>query len=773
MPGTACHRIQVTGHVLGVGYRPFVARLASELGLSGWVRKTGSSIEIQACGAPPQVNALIERLFAEAPPGARVDSVRAHPARRHDKSGGAGQEDDAASGFVVLENDPVSARPGIGHDSVVCEDCLGEMFTPRGRRWRYAFTNCARCGPRYTISYGLPYDRSRTSLAPFAMCRDCAGEYARPGDRRFHAEANCCSRCGPQLALLDADGKPLPGDPLAQTLELLAADKIVAIKGPGGFQLICNARSANAVASLRQRRGGDAKPLALLVANLASASALVQIGIGEPALLEAIERPIVVMKKRQSSDSRLPGVAPELSTLGLMLPAAPLHYLLFHQAAGSPAGAAWLARPQELALAVCSANLAGEPQVIANDAALLTLDGIADAYLVHDCAIAVRSDDSIVRAAPGGFQFLRRGRGYTPQPIRLPYQGPATLAVGGRFKNTVCVTRGNEAFVSQHIGELDSAAASAFFAETVNHLLGVLQIKPERVAHDPDPHLAASRFALDYAAKRGLQTFAVPHQHAQLAALLAEHGIRESCVGLVLDDASEAALAAPDGGELLEVRRHGFTRLAGIASLALPGGNEAAAAPWRSAAAVLQRIGRGAEIETRFAGQPGADLLSELLAHCSGGQPGSGLGHWIDAAAGLLGICTHSTYRGQAGMLLESLAERHGEMLPLASAWTIKNGELDLTPLLAALADETNPGRGAAIFHATLAAALAEWLRGFADSGARILGAGGCFLNQALLRSLRRRLAAQGMKLIEAQRLPPNGGGLALGQAWVAMHREG
>jgi len=765
MSGLVCQRIRVTGVVQGVGYRPFVWRLAKELDLRGWVRNTGAGVEIEVCGRPPQVNALIERLSREAPPLARVDDVRAQPSIHR------GNEP-AATEFVILESGGEPATTSIGHDTAICRDCLGDLFDPRSRRWRYAFTHCTHCGPRYTISRGIPYDRARTSLAPFPLCPACQGEYGRPADRRFHAEANCCPKCGPKLALLDEAGTPIAGDPLAKTLKLLQQGGIVAVKGLGGFHLVCDARNAQTVASLRERKAREEKPFALMVANLASASSLVQVGIGEPALLESAERPIVLMKKRTAADERLVGVAPGMAWLGLMLPAAPLHYLLFHEAAGRPTGTAWLDRPQELVLVMTSANPGGEPLVTDNDEALRRLSDIADAFLVHDRDIVVRCDDSVVRSASGGLHFVRRARGHVPRAIRLPYPGPATLAVGGWFKNTVCVTRGNEAFVSQHVGDLDNAATCTYFEETIAHLLAVLQVKPERVAHDLHPDFHSTRFAADYARTRGIPAVAVQHHHAHLASLLAEHGLRESTIGLALDGVGLGSDGGAWGGELMRVSRRTFDRLAALETLPLPGGDRAAREPWRMAAAVLHRLGRGDEIATRFADQPAAPMLGEMLERGVNCPSSSSLGRWFDAAAGLLGVRRTMAYEGQAAMLLEGMAERYGEMLPLDRGWTVSAGRLDLTPLLAALADETNPGRGAAVFHATLAAALADWVRGFAGDGAKILGAGGCFMNQVLVRGLRSRLATHGLTLVEAMRLPPNDGGLSLGQAWVAMNTE-
>ncbi|MDA0190393.1 MAG: carbamoyltransferase HypF, partial [Proteobacteria bacterium] len=462
---SVCQRIRVTGVVQGVGYRPFVWRLASELSLSGWVRNDARGVEIEACGAAGQVQRLIERLRAEAPPLARVDAVTAHRSAPEGLPGGD---------FVIMESRNGRAATIVGHDTAVCRDCLGEMFDPANRRWRHAFTNCTHCGPRFTITRAIPYDRARTSLKPFALCGKCQREYAAPADRRFHAEATCCPKCGPRLTLTDGAGKPLSGDPVAGALRLLQQGRIVAIKGLGGFHLVCDARNGAAVATLRERKQREEKPFAVMLANAASAAAFVQMNIGEPGLLTLPERPAVLLRKRHACDDALPGVAPGLAWLGVMLPYTPLQYLLFHEAAGRPAGLAWLDAPQPLALVMTSANPGGEPLVTGNEEALQRLAGIADAFLLHDREIVARCDDSVVRAAPGGPQFVRRARGYTPRAVRLPRSGPPVLAVGGWFKNTVCVTRGDEAFVSQHVGDLDNAAACAFFEETVAHLLRLL-----------------------------------------------------------------------------------------------------------------------------------------------------------------------------------------------------------------------------------------------------------------------------------------------------------
>jgi hydrogenase maturation protein HypF len=784
---TSATRIRVTGLVQGVGFRPYVWRLARETGIAGWVRNDGEGVEIAAEGRQEQVAALLARLASEAPPLARVDSVEAKMAA---PSG--------FSDFTIAESQGGRVGTAIGHDTAICADCLAEMCDPAGRRWRHAFITCTHCGPRYTVTRALPYDRSQTSLAPFPLCPSCSREYRDPADRRFHAETSCCPECGPQLTLRDAAGAAIAGDAVAETLRLLKAGGIVAIKGLGGFHLACDARNAEAVARLRSRKAREEKPFAVMFANVASIVRLAEFDLGERALLESAERPIVLLKKRGCCDDTLRGVAPGVAWLGAMLPYTPLQYLLFHEAAGRPAGTAWLAEAQDLALVMTSANPGGEPLVIGNDEALARLAGIADAYLLHDREIVTRCDDSVVRAVPGGMQFIRRARAYTPRPIKLAESGPSVLSLGGWFKNTVCVTRGDEAFVSQHIGDLDNAATAAFLEETVEHLLGILEIEPAIVAHDLHPDFHSSRFAARFAAARKLPLAGVQHHHAHIAAVLAEHQCTEAAIGLALDgiglgsdrgsyepprslgslppQGAAVALGRPGGnlwgGELLRVDGARYARLGHLAELPLPGGDRAAREPWRMAAAVLHRLGRGEEIRLLFGDQPAALGLRQVLDKAINCPPTSSAGRWFDAAAGLLGIKAVMAFEGQAAMMLEGLAAAHGPEAPIEHAWRIAaDGTLDLLPLAAAMADAPNVAIAAAQFHATLAAALAGWAIAAArrENIATVVLGGGCCLNAILTCALRSRLEAAGLRVLEARQLPPNDGGLSLGQAWIAL----
>jgi hydrogenase maturation protein HypF len=674
-------------------------------------------------------------------------------------------------GFVIIDSRSGRAATMIGQDTAVCRDCLAEMFDPGSRRWRYAFTNCTNCGPTL---HDQPWTALRPGTyqpeGPLHLCvRSARASTGEPEDRRFHAEANCCPKCGPQPFLLDGEGHRLADDPISGALDLLRQGRIVAIKGLGGFHLACDARNAVAVAVLRERKQRDEKPFVVMLANAASAAHLVQIGIGEPGLLNLPTRPAILIRKRSSCDAVLPGVAPGLAWLGVMLPYTPLQFLLFHEAARRPAGIGWLDRAQDLALVMTSANPGGEPLVVGNSEALLRLYGIADAYLMHDRDIVTRCDDSVARITSGGLQFIRRARGYTPRAIRLPLSGPSVLAVGAWFKNTVCVTRGDEAFVSQHIGDLDNAAVCDFLDESVAQLVKLLGVEPAIVAHDLHPDFHSTRFAADFARQRRLPLLGVQHHHAHAAAVLAEHGLRGSHLALSLDGVGMGTDGDAWGGELLRVDGASFERIGHVSPLALPGGDRAANEPWRMAAAALHRLGRGGEISERFAAQQAASAVTQMLAgdiHC---PPTSSMGRMFDAAAGLLGIKPVMAYEGQAAMLMEGMAQRYGDILPLDQGWKIEDGKLDLLPLFAALADERNPERGAALFHATLVAALDEWVRTLAPDERTLIGSGGCFLNQVLVRGLRSRLGAQGVQLIEARQVPPNDGGLAVGQAWIAL----
>ena len=768
---TVCRRIRVRGQVQGVGFRPFVYRLAQELKLAGWVRNDGEGVDIEAQGAAQSLEAFLARLETEAPPLASVTSVEVTEAPMSD-----------ARGFEIKVSRHGTANTSVTPDSATCPDCLAELFDPANRRWRHAFINCTHCGPRYTLTRRLPYDRPHTSMAAFDMCPDCRREYDDPVDRRFHAQPNACPVCGPQLSLRDT-----AGDPIAETLARLSRGEIVALKGLGGYHLACDATNAEAVARLRERKNREEKPFAVMLANIVSVERFAEVDAGERSLLESRERPVVLLKKRAGCDDVLPGVAPGLAELGAMLPCTPIQFLLFHEAAGRPSGTEWIAVPQRLTLVMTSANPGGEPIVRDDDEARVRLQGIADAYLLHDREIVTRVDDSVMRAiyplspARGGegrgerAQFIRRARGFTPQPIKLAKPGPSVLATGGFLKNAICLTRGDEAFLSQHIGDLDNAPTCRALEETAQRLMDLLEIEPEIVAHDLHPDFHSTRFAADFARSRNLKSVAVQHHHAHIAAVAAEHGVTGPLLGLALDGVGMGADKGVWGGELLQVDNERFARLGHLRELALPGGDKAAREPWRMAAAALFALGRGAEIRERFPQQRAAGAVAMMLGGNAHTPPTSSCGRWFDAAAGLAGLREVAAFEGQAAMLYESQSAQHGEVDAMKDGFVLgADGTLDLLPLLARLADERDAGFAAALFHATLAEGLAAWVqRAAQESGiARVALGGGCFLNRILSAGLRRRLEAAGLDVLEARQAPPNDGGLSLGQAWVAMNSE-
>ncbi|MDZ7653903.1 MAG: carbamoyltransferase HypF [Burkholderiaceae bacterium] len=773
----ASARVRVRGLVQGVGFRPFVYRLATELALDGCVRNDGEGVQIDVTGSRAAIDALIERLRRDAPPLARVMQIEAQPLA-----------DIPARGFAIVESQHGVVTTGITPDAATCRDCLAELCDPADRRHRYAFINCTHCGPRFTITRALPYDRPQTSMARFAQCPACQREYDSVSDRRFHAQPNACPVCGPQLWLTAADGTRIDcDDVIAAAMARIARGEIVALKGLGGFHLVCDARNAAVVARLRERKHRDEKPFAIMAANAASLAEVAAVDADAAALLASVATPIVLLPKRTACDAQLTGVAPGLAELGAMLPTTPLHWLLFHEAVGRPAGLDWTAQPQALLLVMTSANPGGEPLVIDNAEAVARLGaaaGLADAFVMHDRDIVVRCDDSVVRVThePARPAFIRRARGYTPAPIELPRRGPPVLALGAYLKNTACITRnvgrGAQAFLSQHIGDLDSAASCEALEGAVAHLQAALELQPQAIAHDLHPDFFSTRLALRVAAELGVPAIGVQHHHAHIAAICAEHGVDAPVLGLALDGVGHGeddALATGTiwGGELLRVDAAGFERLGHLRPLALPGGDRAAREPWRMAAAALHALGRGDQIAARFAAQPAAPMVAEMLARTLRSPLTTSAGRWFDAAAGLLGLRAVMAYEGQAAMLLEAVACAHGPVPIDPALIRIDGAMLNLLPLAARLADEPDPGRGAALFHATLAAALVEWVE---QAAARtqlttVAMGGGVFLNRILSRALAEQLTARGLTVLQACQAPANDGGLALGQAWAAMQR--
>jgi hydrogenase maturation protein HypF len=766
--GIVRRRVRVHGIVQGVGFRPFVYRLAGALELSGSVRNDGAGVAIDVQGTAAALDSFVARLRADAPPLACVDAVEVDDLA----------PDARAPGFVVEASEATATATAIGPDTATCGHCLEELFAPQDRRHRYPFINCTDCGPRFTITRGLPYDRALTSLAPFRLCPACQAEYVEPGNRRFHAEATACPVCGPKLRLevaADAPGATsadAADDPIRAVLRLLQAGAIVAIKGLGGFHLACDARNPVALARLRERKHREEQPLAIMALNVPSLEPLVEVVGAERRLLESRDRPIVLLQRQHGAEHALPGIADGLARLGVMLPYTPIHFLLFHEAAGRPAGTAWLGSRQPLLLVMTSANVHGDPLVIDDADALEKLAGIADAWLLHDRAIVTRCDDSVVRVRGERAQFVRRARGAAPKPIRLSSAAPSVLAVGGHYKVTACLTRGDEAFVSPHVGDMDAPETRRALDATVTHLLRLVDEQPAIVAHDLHPDFYGTRLAARLAQEWGVPTLGVQHHHAHVASVLAEHRVDGPALGLALDGVGYGTDGGVWGGELLLVDGARFERLGHLRELALAGGDRAAREPWRMAAAALHELGRGAEIRTRFAAQPAAATVAAMLEQGRAVVRTSSTGRWFDAAAGLLGIKPTMTYEGQAAMLFEGLAAVARDSTPAVARHRILDDlTLDLLPLLDNIETTSDPISAAARFHLGFALALADWVEQAARRTGlrRVACGGGCFLNDVLSRRLRAELAKRDIEMLEAEALPPNDGGLSLGQCWVAQ----
>ncbi|MDR1351512.1 MAG: carbamoyltransferase HypF [Zoogloeaceae bacterium] len=758
----------ISGLVQGVGFRPAVWRLATDLRLAGWVRNTAQGVEIHLEGDAARQADFLARLTEAMPSLARIEQIRRTPAAREGCMDFRIRESTATAGLTTA----------IGPDLALCPDCLAELFDPQSRRYRYPLLACTRCGPRYSVTRHLPYQRAATSLAPYPLCADCAAEYANPADRRFHAEAAACPVCGPAHYLLGAKGQPLAEDPAAGAWRRVQAGGIVAIKGLGGFHLVCDAQNPAAIERLRQRKNRDAKPFALMATNLSSLATWVDVNATAARLLTHEARPIVLLPAKAG----LSGVAPDLERLGVMLPATAMQWLLLHTAAGCPQGMDWTTTAQATLLVMTSANPGGEPLARDNAEALTRLADIADAFWLHERDIVTRCDDSLLlptqNAAP---IFIRRARGYTPVAIPLVDDGPPVLALGAYLKNALCLTRGREAFLSQHIGSLQNAASLIFLEETVEHLMRTLAVKPVVIAHDLHPDYPSTQLAQTLAARLSVPATGIAHHHAHIAAVCAERHLHEPVLGLALDGVGLGTDGALWGGELLRVEQADCRRLGHL--LPLPGGDKAALEPWRMGVALLHQAGAAARVEDwlerRFpalALNAAAQMLVALLEKKLNCPPTTSMGRVFDAAAALLGVCAVNQYEAQAATQLESLALRHAathgdsEALPLARTCVLNAGVLDLSPLLLSLLTEADTARGAACFHASLARALVHWVAAVAEkTGIRALvAAGGCLQNALLVQQLMKACAAAHLTLYLPHAAPPGDGGLALGQAWAA-----
>ena len=762
-------RLRILGAVQGVGFRPFVYRLATELELGGWVRNSTSGVLIEVEGPRDRLDAFLARVEREAPPRARIQSVEPvflDPA--------------GLEGFAVLESVEVGPPTALVlPDVATCADCLKEIFDPSDRRHLYPFTNCTNCGPRYSIVLGLPYDRERTTMRRFRMCPDCAREYDDPADRRFHAQPNACPACGPKLELWDARGRRSAEshDALLEAAERIRKGEIVAVKGLGGFHLACDAADDEAVRRLRARKRREEKPFALLFPSLEAVRERCRVSALEERLLLSPEAPIVLLEARDRAAlppaaapprSRArpiaPSVAPGNPYLGVMLPYTPLHHILLREL-GFP-------------IVATSGNASEEPIATDEREALERLAGIADAYLVHDRPIARHVDDSIARIAAGREIVLRRARGYAPLPCRTPRPLETTIAVGAHLKNAVALSVGEQVFVSQHVGDLETPQALEAFREVVESLKSLYGAEPSLVACDLHPDYASTV----YARSLGLPLASVQHHHAHVAACMAENELEGRVLGVSWDGTGLGADGTVWGGEFLLATLDSFERFAHLRTFRLPGGDAAAREPRRAALGILYEIFGDGALER--GGAPTLDafaprelgLLLRALRSGLNSPVTSSAGRLFDAVASILGLRQRARYEAQAAMELEfaclgaGRAKRYELPLeqpsgggPLVVDWegAVRGMLRDPAPL----------GEAARGFHEALARAIVAVAERAGEE--RVVLTGGCFQNKVLSEEAVRRLREAGFRPYWHQRIPPNDGGIALGQAVAAAGNRG
>ncbi|MBI4796657.1 MAG: carbamoyltransferase HypF [Deltaproteobacteria bacterium] len=754
--GTLSQRkLRVTGIVQGVGFRPFVYRLARNHNLAGWVCNTSRGVEIQVAGPPESLESFVQKLSTDAPALARIDAVLPLEAEPW------GQED-----FRILESQNLAGTEAlIPADVSTCEDCFREIMDPGDRRFLYAFTNCTNCGPRFTIIREVPYDRPQTTMAAFAMCPQCREEYEDPEDRRFHAEPTACPRCGPRV-WLEENQRRIEEDALKAAGRLLGEGKIVAIKGLGGFHLAADVRSEAAVMALRDRKGRVAKPFAVMVRDLAEAELLGELGDLERSLLLSPERPIVLVKRRDNGPAT-PLVAPGNNYVGLMLPYTPLHMLLFEYAPP--------------ALVMTSGNLSEEPLEFTNEGARTRLGALADALLLHNRDIQAPCDDSVVRPLEDGKVIpIRRARGFVPRSISLPLETASVLGVGAEQKNTFCLAWGRTALLSQHIGDLDTAETFDYYCYAIRHFAGLCRQEPRVIAHDLHPQYLSTRYARE---QEGVRLIGVQHHHAHIAACLAENGRTEKCLGVALDGTGYGTDGTVWGGEILVADLAEFSRAGHLVPVRLPGGEAAVRHPGRMAAAYLQAAYGDdfAEIAASL-GLPFSPLerqvLERQLATGLNSPLTSSAGRLFDAVAAALGVCRDRTYEGQPAVELEMIAapdETGFYPVPLD-----RQGEtpvLDTPALFREVVEDYRRGAGvdriAARFHNSLVrllAAACEEVRARTGLSLAVLS-GGVFQNARIFTGLRRSLEESGFEVLFHTQAPPNDGGISLGQVAVAAAR--
>jgi hydrogenase maturation protein HypF len=742
----------INGIVQGVGFRPFVYQLAKKRGLGGYIANTSTGVDIEVEGEPEEIETFFQEIHLRKPPLARIAHVERQylPPQRY-------------RGFVIKKSQGQAQRSTlISPDVSVCEDCLREMNDSRDRRYRYPFINCTNCGPRYTIIKDIPYDRDKTSMSSFSMCEACWKEYEDPLDRRFHAQPNACWECGPTVCLHECTGRPMDGvDPISEARKLLKSGRILAIKGLGGFHLAVDATDGEGVQRLRERKNREEKPLALMSPSIEKISEYAHVSSLEAHLLQSPERPILLLRKKEGN-AIAAQVAPRNCYFGVMLPYTPLHNLILQGGF--------------LALVMTSGNISEEPIAVENEEAFRRLSDIADYFLVHNRDIYLRNDDSVVRVLGGKVRMIRRSRGYVPVPIPLDRGIRPTLACGPFLANTVCLAKGRNAFLSQHVGDLENLETFESFEMTIEHLKSVLQIDPQVIAYDLHPDYFSTQYAIS---QRGTRRIGVQHHHAHIASCMAEHGISGPVIGLAMDGTGYGTDGSIWGGEILVADFDGFERAGHFQNVPLPGGEAAIHEPWRMALAHLHHaFGKDLfDLPIEFVehlDRKKAIIILAMIERNLNCPQTSSCGRLFDGVSALLGLRDRASFRGQAAVELEMEMgdgdghysvmigeEKKGMIIPHA---TIIQGVV--SDLIEGLGRGTISRR----FHNTLVRVFVDACVKLRNGRTlnRVVLSGGVFQNIFLLGELERILAEMGFEVYTHSLLPTNDGGISLGQAVVA-----
>jgi len=829
--GKDCLTISIQGIVQGVGFRPFVCNLASDLNITGFVSNTSEGVIITAEG--DNLSLFIERLRQEAPPLSRIMKMEIAPA----ETGGFAE-------FLIMKSSETGSFTLISPDISTCDACCRELFDRDDRRYLYPFINCTNCGPRYSITKAVPYDRKNTTMQGFALCEQCSSEYLAPQDRRFHAQPNACPACGPEVTLLDSSGKDIgSAEPIKEAINFLKDGKIIAVKGLGGFHIACDALNAGAVARLRKEKRRNNKPFALMAPDIESVRKHCQVSQQEEALLLSPQRPVVLLEKKRFT--ALPeSIAPKNQYLGFMLPYTPLHHLLFRyplrpHTSPSPSsppltnsrglsqgGAVLLPSPLEGegegegallmkssvthhcfdALVMTSGNISEEPIIISNEEAVEKLSGIADAFLVHNRDIFMRVDDSVMRVGneatgvrrSGGSaeiigdsslpltpdampSVMRRSRGYAPEPIPLMTDGSDLLGCGADMKNTFTLLRGNYAIVSQHMGDMENYETVHFFEETLENLKTVFRAEPVAVVHDLHPNYFSSNWAVAYGKKQNLKTIAIQHHYAHIGSVMAEHGLTNKIIGVAFDGNGYGEDGTLWGGEFLVADSRGFKRAGHLKQVALPGGEQAVKEPWRTALSYLKDA-FGSEVmqflePTGFIKKYGEKKISGILqvADKRNFSPlSSGAGRLFDAVSALIGICDLNTFEGEASIALESLAVKGIDEDYPVDIHLDDHIEIDFAHTFIALVDDLSRNVDRSImstkFHNTVAMAIIRVvLKLSLMNNIKVVAlSGGVFQNLYLFEKVAAGLREEGLALYTNEKVPCNDAGISLGQVFLA-----